>query len=155
VLESRELRERLLLIPPGQKITYSHVNLAAGLRVGFPDHYQSFRVRIWKRFDQYRANNAENRRVRADAERECDHCHQGETGITHQPSRAVAQVLPQILDPSHAASVAASLLRLLNSAESLASFASRLFRVHSQADVLLGLSFDVIAQLFVQFALHF
>src|SRR5262249_47799844 len=39
VLKSRELRERTLLIPPGQKITYSHVKLAAGLRGALPDHH--------------------------------------------------------------------------------------------------------------------
>src|SRR5262245_49909040 len=117
VMKSRELRERLLLIPPGQKITYSHVKLAAGLRVAFPDHHQSFRVRIWKRFEQYRANNTENRRVRADAERECGARQQGEAGIPHQHSRSIAKVLPQILDPSHTASVAASFLSLLHSFE--------------------------------------
>src|SRR4030095_14899165 len=105
--------------------------------------------------ENQRLYRAEDRSVRADAESQRGARNQRQAGALQKHPRAVAQVLPQIPNPSHAASVAASLLRLLNSAESLASGMPRLFRIHSQADVLLGLLFDVVAQFLVQFALHF
>src|SRR5215510_2502067 len=102
---------------------------------------------------QERVNDAEDRAVRADAERERNHRHQGEAGILYKHPRAMAQVLPKIFNPSYAASVTAPLLRLLHPAESLAGGKTRLLRTHPQPDVLLGLSLDVVAQFLVQFAL--
>lgn len=54
---------------------------------------------------------------------------------------------------SRAAGVAAPLLRLLHTAESPSGGVARLFRIHPQPDVLLGLPLDVVAQFLVQFAL--
>src|SRR5262249_43863704 len=95
VLKSRKLHEHLSLIPPGQKVHYPRAKLAAGLRLAFPDHHQSFRVRIGKRLEQHRVDYTEDRRVRADAERERQHGDEGEAGALHQRSHAVAQVLNQ------------------------------------------------------------
>src|SRR5262249_31764940 len=115
--------------------------------------HESSRI-VRKPPQQRGVDDAEDRRVRADAKRKCEYHNQRETGILHQYSRAVAQVLPKLFKPSHAASVAPPLLRLLHAAESLASRASRLFRTHPEPDVLLRLSLDVIAQLLIQLALR-
>src|SRR5262245_38929646 len=41
VLISRELREHLLLIAPGEEVIDPHVKLAADLRAALPQHHQS------------------------------------------------------------------------------------------------------------------
>src|SRR5262249_61333184 len=72
--------------------------------------------------------------------------------VFHTLSGAVAQFWPLILNPPPATSVAAPLLRLFPSAESLASRESSLIRIHSKPNVLLGLLFNVIAEFLVKFA---
>src|SRR5262249_20496998 len=96
----------------------------------------------------------ENRRVRPDPQRQRQSRNQSEAWVLQQHSRAVAQVLPQILNPSHAASVAPPLFRLLHAAESLESGNSRLFRIHPEADVLLSLPLDMPQQLIVEFSFN-
>src|SRR6266540_1998109 len=75
-----------------------------------------------------------------------------EITVAAEHSKSVAQNLPNLFKPPHAARVAASFFRLLHSAESLVGGASRLFGIHPKADVLLGLSLDMVMQFILQFA---
>src|SRR5262245_20180547 len=119
-------------------------------RVGSPHHNNPLRVLVWKWPKQSRIHYTEDRGVRSDAERERDHGHQSEPGILRQHSHTVAQVLANILNPSHTASVPTPLLRLFYAAECFASSIARLFRIHPQPDVLFRLSIDMLLQLFIQ-----
>src|SRR5262245_15289458 len=56
---------------------------------------QSLGYRVRQRAQQHGIHYTEDRRVRADAERQRGDGNQGEAGLLHQHSRAVAQVLPQ------------------------------------------------------------
>src|SRR5262249_55466484 len=66
-----------------------------------------------------------------------------------------AQVPPQILNPSLAASVTGPLPGLLYAAKSFDGRGPRLFRIHPAANVLLFLLFDVVTKFCVKFALVF
>src|SRR5262245_47879297 len=124
------------------------------MRVFPPNQHQAIRLGVGQRAEQHAVNHAENRRVGADTQSQRDDGSQCEAWFLRQHSKAIAEVLPEIFEPSHAPRVATTLLRLLDSTESLASRVARLLRIHPRPDVLLGLSLDVIAQLLVKFALH-
>src|SRR5262249_48822271 len=97
----------------------------------------------------HRIDYREDRSVCADAKRQRDDSDQREARFLRQHTGAVAQVLPKVFDPSHAPRVATPLLRLLHTAETFQRCSPRVFRIHTQADVLLGLLFDVIAQFLI------
>src|SRR5262249_38537184 len=124
-------------------------------RVGpFTKHFhQPLRLPVWQRTQQQRIDDAENRGVRANAQRQRQDRNRREAEILQQHSRAVAQVLPDVFNPPHTTGVTAPLLRLFHSAESLESRIPRLFRAHSQADILLNLLIQVAPQFIVQFTL--
>src|SRR5262245_56395612 len=54
----------------------------------------------WKRAQQHAVNHAENRRVRADPQRQRQHGNRRETGIFQQHSQTEAQVLNHFILPS-------------------------------------------------------
>src|SRR5262249_19509579 len=82
-----------------------------------PDDDQTISLVTRQRAHHHRVQDAEYRRIPSDAERKCGDGDEGESGILHQHSRAVAKVLTNLFKPSHAAGVAATLLRLLHAAE--------------------------------------
>src|SRR5215813_6478718 len=67
--------------------------IRAQLRKALPHLREPIGFRILKRAKQNGVDDAENRRVRADAERQRDDRYSRESGFLHQHSRAVAQVL--------------------------------------------------------------
>ena len=69
--------------------------IRAQLRKVLQDLYEPVRVSVRKRFKQHAVDDAEDGRVRADAERQRQTAIYGEAGLLHQHSRAVAQVLYQ------------------------------------------------------------
>src|SRR5262245_52025526 len=85
------------------------------------DPHESAGVLVGQWPERHGMDDAEHRRVRADAQAERKRDNQCEAGIFRQRSRAVSQVLPKLFNPSRAASVAALLLRLFHAAESLES----------------------------------
>src|SRR5690348_7530332 len=80
-------------------------------------------------------NPTENRRIRADAEGECENGDDGETGGFAQHAEAEAQILEQILKPTDAARVATFLLGLFDAAEFDESGAASFLRTHPRGDV--------------------
>lgn len=66
----------------------------AVLRNG-PDHDKPVRVWIRKRAEQGGIDEAEDNRVRADAQRQRQSCHHSEAGLLDQHAEAVKDVLPQ------------------------------------------------------------
>src|SRR5215510_2123168 len=128
-------------------------NLDARIRKAAGQRYEFLRSFHRQGLERHGVNQAEDGGVCANTERQHERRNQGESGILAQHSHAKTQVLPQFLDKADAARVTAQLLRLLHPAESLKSRVARLRLTHPESDVLLGLLFDVMAQLLIKFAL--
>src|SRR5205823_5605866 len=58
-----------------------------------PDLHELTWAIIRKSFQQYCVHYAENRRVRSDAERECEHGHGGEAGVLQQLAESESQIV--------------------------------------------------------------
>src|SRR5215467_6574594 len=88
---------------------------------------------------QNAVRQAEDRRGQSDPERQ-SRAHDGSPSrrLPERP-QPIPRVLPNFFKPAYSASVTTPLFCLLDSAESLASRIARLFRIHPQPDVLLGL----------------
>src|SRR5262249_24319004 len=67
------------------------------LRIIMVDHYQRRGVLIRQRPEEHRIDDAEDRRVGADAQRQRDDCDDGEPWFTHQRAKPETQVLPECL----------------------------------------------------------
>src|SRR5262245_52508847 len=65
-----------------------------------PDNRQTFRVAVRKRAQQQAVDDAEDGRVSADAQSQCDNGYNSEAGFLQKHSRAVAQILKQCLHKS-------------------------------------------------------
>jgi hypothetical protein len=65
--------------------------------------------------------------------------------VLPQHAQALAQILNVILNPVHAAGVAAFLFGLLDTAQVHSRAAVCFFFLHPSCDVFLGLSFEVVA----------
>ena len=76
---------------------FAVADLAAGHV--FPHAHQARRVRVGQRTHQHAAHDAEDRGVRADAERERQHDDDGEAGLSAQRANRVLQVAARIVDP--------------------------------------------------------
>jgi hypothetical protein len=88
----REARQRIVVI------TVIGVKRLREARAVFssPDNpHEPLRFRHGQQSDHYFVHDAENRCVRANAERQRDDGYQREAGLFQQHSRAVAQVLPK------------------------------------------------------------
>src|SRR5438105_5829750 len=96
-------------------------------------------------------NEAENRRVRSDAQRQSQDSDRRETGRFAPHAETKAQILKKVLNPVYSAGVTALLFGLLDTVQINSRAAVRLFLRHSFRDVFLGFSVEVIAQLVVQF----
>ncbi len=61
----------------------------------FPESHDAIGVFVWQGPQQNGVDHAENRAIRADAQRQREHRHRGETGVLSQHSHAIPDVLPQ------------------------------------------------------------
>src|SRR6266702_2727511 len=86
--------EALALFLPIQIIARrGHVLFVALSRITFPNRYQAIWVLEWKRPEQHRVDDTENRGVRADAEREREHGHGREAGVLQQLAEGEAEIV--------------------------------------------------------------
>src|SRR6185503_8006274 len=69
----------------------SHISQIKSRLVG-SESDQTIRLLIAERPQEHRVDDAEDRRIRADAERECDNCHRGETRPREKAANRVADV---------------------------------------------------------------
>ena len=102
--------------------------------------------------EEHRVHQAEDRRVRADAEREREQGDGGEDGIGGEPPQAVARVLQQHLDPRQPALLAVALRRRCDSAELDERLTPRLLRLEPGAHAVLHVHLQVALQLLGQLA---
>ncbi len=151
---SREMREALIALLPFAVIGHRGAYISRAARhIHRQQPRQLFRFRIWQRTQQHGIDDAEDRRVRADAQRQREDGNQGESGILQQHSRAVTKILQQVLDEADSSHIAAFLLSLLNTAQGAQGSVARLLRCHAFSDIFLNLPLEVIADLLVQFLL--
>jgi hypothetical protein len=64
-----------------------------------PDLHELPRILIWKGAQQYRAKDAEDRRVGSDADRQCEHGDDRKRRRPAQHTQSDAQILPDLVDP--------------------------------------------------------
>src|SRR5262245_32506284 len=99
IRKSRHSLKRLRLRAPIQKIRiFAYGAGAANVGLRLPDHDQPIRVSKRQRTYQHSIDNAEDRRIRANAQRQRERCHGREALALEQHSYAVAQVLPDGLE---------------------------------------------------------
>ena len=120
--------------------------------MGFSSQTVQFtRIRDWQRLQQNRIHQRKNRSRRANAQRQRQDRCAGERWSHSQSPQRVAQILNYVLNPSDAACVATFLFGRLDTVQVDSRAAVRLFLRHSLRHVFLGFSFEVVAQLVVQF----
>src|SRR6185436_9450176 len=95
-------------------------------------------------------DQAEDRRICADADRERQHGHRREAGMAAQRTEAVADVAREMFDEAGAKLVACALPHLLHAAESDQRLPPRLRGRHAGARVLLDLLLDMKADLVIE-----
>ena len=105
--------------------------------------------------EEHRVDDAEDRCVGADADRERQHGHRREARMAAQRAQAVADVAREILDWGGTELVPRPLAHLFHAAESDQRLSPRFVRCHAGAAVLLDLLLDMEADLVVEPVLEF
>src|SRR5262245_59140437 len=132
------------------------VVVAVAALVGTPviDHHQPLLMLKTERAQNQRIRDAEDRRVRRDPRRQRDDGNQREARLLHQHSRAVTQVLQQVLQPPCPASVSAMLLHLFRTTERKPSLSPRFLRIEALRDEIGRVLIQMEAQFFFEFLFH-
>src|SRR5689334_10648402 len=117
---------------------------------GLIEDDESIRLRVGKWSQQDAVRETEDRSVGADAERERQHDDDRERVTLRQDASAVGNVAHEVVDQANAARAATLFLRLIDTTETSQRRVTRVFRRHAAFHVLLGISFEVKAQLFVE-----
>ena len=107
------------------------------------DAHEAVGIRIGKRPQQHAVDDAEDRAIGADAERQRQHHHYCEAGILAQHAPRVAQVAPEIFDDIGASHIAAFLLNLGHATQLACGRAARFGGWHAGGQVLLRLLFQM------------
>src|SRR5881397_298763 len=97
---------------------------------------------IRQRPKQHAVYNTENGRVRTNSNCECEHGDSSETGTLPEHPRTVANVLSQVLNPTHTALLATSVLDGFDPTELSQRRVACLFWIHPRFNVLLRLHLD-------------
>src|SRR5215472_10280847 len=100
---------------------------------------------------QRRVEERKYPRVGADAEGESQDCNAREARRFAQHAQTEAQILSEVMNPIYTAHISALLFYLFHTTQVEPRATSRFFRRHPFCDVFLGCSFEVVAQLGVQF----
>src|SRR2546421_8549747 len=93
---------------PVQEIRAGYRNGVVEARSGACNGDELLRMNIGQRLQKHAIDDAEDRGVRADAQRERHNGHQGKAGIFTQHARGVAQVLEEFIEPKRAPLVASN-----------------------------------------------
>ena len=107
-------------------------------------------VRIGERLDQHRIDDAEDRRRRANPQREGDESRRGEARRPPQRADDVPQVAKKVVEGHRAELIARALSRPIDRAELEERLPPRLVGRQAGATILLGLLIEMKADLFVE-----
>ena len=91
-----QVLERTAVVPPefkllGAKLTHPKLSL-----IDKRNSHDPLRLGVWKRAQEYSVDDCKDRRVRADAESECEDGNRRETRIAPQLAEAVADILKKV-----------------------------------------------------------
>src|SRR5262245_6041142 len=92
--------EKLILFLDLDKFRRRQRPIPALICPAYAEHHHAFRLRIGQRTQQYGVDDAEDRRVRADAECERENGDESEHSIFSEHPHAVTQVLNHLILPS-------------------------------------------------------
>src|SRR5262245_43546635 len=92
--------KKLILFPDLDKFRPRQWPLHATLCKPYAERHHPFRLRVWQRTQQNGVDDAEDRRVRADAECECENGDESEYSVFSEHSHAITQVLNHLVLPS-------------------------------------------------------
>ena len=91
-----EILENRRALPPAEVVGRSHdVRTARAASVRFPHDDQAIGILEWQPLDQRRVYKGENRCVRPDSQRQCEHGDRGERRGPRERTDRVADVLPE------------------------------------------------------------
>jgi hypothetical protein len=121
----------------------------------FPDGNQSLGFGIGNRAEQDGIDDGENRRARADAEREGEHDNGAKTGRPAQRARRVAEILEKLFEPHEPSLAARALLDLLHATELPLRGVARFVRRHPIVHVIRRALLKMKPHLFGHVAVEF
>ena len=83
-----------VLFPPIQEIRPGHLfPVEAAARTSFPQHDEAVRLRIRQRLEKDSVDHAEDRCIRPNAQRQCEHGHAAEAWALQQQAQGIAKVI--------------------------------------------------------------
>src|SRR5262249_34940869 len=148
-VKSYQMFESLRLRLPGKvTVTLSASVITTVLSFRHPD--QPLRIVEWHGIKQHRIHDAENRRVRADAERQREDGDQRHDRMLEQHPQRVAQILPQSFQPMSNTRIPYFFFDLFPAAEFDQGRAARVFWIETVLDLLLNEHFKISFNLFRQ-----
>ena len=118
------------------------------------NQHEAITIRVRERFEQHAVDDAEDRRVGADAQAEGDDRDGGEARALAKRSRAVFQVLHEVLEPAHTARVTCFFLVLFHGSKVPHRSCTRRLGGHALANVLFGFHLDVKAHFRIELPVH-
>ena len=146
----REWGQLLLPIEIVRRCGHLHVPLA--LRIVLTDHEQLLRMCKRQWLEEHRIDDRVDRGRCPNAQRERDHCGDGDHGRAAQRAEREPRIRDHVHDPLHDAHVAMRLARSRHSPKRHERSASRLLRGQAAALELRRLLFDVEANLLIELA---
>ena len=120
------------------------------MRVGGPHGDEPVGVRVRKRRQEHRIDNAEDGGVGADAEREREDGREGEGGSATKAAQRVRHIAEGLIDDRHAAAIAIRLFRRLEPAKLQDGVAARLVGRHAGPDAGVDVQLQVALELLGQ-----
>ena len=150
-LDQCQRLERLRARAPLEEVQRMHRDGRLRIRRLFPERDEATGIRIRQRTQQHRVDEAEDRGVCADAERQREHGDHREARALAKRAQGVSCVLERALDQADAARVPALLTALIEAAELTERREARVLGRHAGGEVDLDLTVEVIADFFVHF----
>src|SRR5438128_9091108 len=141
--------ERMAQIAPVNVVCDGHWTAAV-----HQNGHQSSGILVRQRAEQHRVHNTKDRRVRSNAERQCDHGNCRKTRSTQHRTHAVAQVLEQSFHKRSATRLPALFFGAFEAAEFEACAAHGFLARNTAANQVFGIRFQMETELGVHFAFH-
>src|SRR5258708_4868011 len=156
VTPSENTGENILMIPNlfPERIGERRSGFARALRIQSSQLHEFLRLLHGKHPEHHRVDQAEDRGVGADSERQRKNRHTGDDRSAAQDAQSKADVLQQRFDEGHPACIAMLFFKLFHSAEFQARPALGFLRWHTVLHELRDLFLEVKAQLLVHFSLN-
>src|SRR5262245_6431936 len=114
------------------------------------EQHKPVRVSVWERPQQYRIDDAEDRRIRADTQAESERGDTGKAGVSPQRPHTKPQILKECIDESDSTHIAMRLLQQCQVSELAPGGPGGLLFGHPLADISPGEQAQVRLDLVVE-----